>query len=172
MACVDEIICLGEVCSCGDTVEIPLVAETTGTFTMFAKFNGIRITRQIAFIEGENIILPNVFNENYLHEIWFNNLAGDKYKDVNYSIKMVYCTSPETAPPPLPPIEDYNSIISISTNETTLIDGRMVGKVVTAYIINDISKNTDFTKPLDSDTLTLINGNTFEPDSVVTIIFQ
>lgn len=171
MACVDEIICLGEVCSCGDTIEIPLVAETTGVFTLFAKFNGVRITRQIPFIEGDNIILPNVFNENYLHEIWFQDVSGNKYNDVNYSIRMVYCVSPQTAPP-VPPIEGISSIISVSTTDTTLVDERMIGKVVTAYIINDYSKNTDFSKPLNSDTLTLLNGNTFEPDSVVTIIFE
>lgn len=171
MACVDEIICLGEVCSCGDSIELPLVAETTGVYTLFAKFNGVRITRQVPFVEGENIIVPNVFNENYLHEIWFQDVLGDKYKEVNYSLKLVYCVSPETALP-VPPIEQVNSIITISTTDTTIVDERMIGRIVTAYIINDISKNMDFSKPLNSDTMTLLNGVTLEPNSVVTIIFE
>jgi hypothetical protein len=149
MACIDEIVCLGEACSCGNQIELPLVAQHTGIYRMIAKFNGVRITRNIEVIEGENIVIPNVFNENYTHEIWFETQSGALVNDVHYSIKLVFCLSPEN--------EEMSTENSIR---------------VTAYIINDISKNTDFSKPIASNTFVTTNGVTFPANSIVTIIFE
>jgi hypothetical protein len=167
MACIDEIVCLGEACSCGNQIELPLVAQHTGIYRMIAKFNGVRITRNIEVIEGENIVIPNVFNENYTHEIWFETQSGALVNDVHYSIKLVFCLSPENEE-----MSTENSIRVLADADDTVIDDRLIGKTVTAYIINDISKNTDFSKPIASNTFVTTNGVTFPANSIVTIIFE
>lgn len=93
MYCAEEIVCLGEVCSCGSAVELPLIAEITGVVVMNVRFNGVTIKRDVNIVSGQNITVPNVFNENYLHEIWFEDSDGVLYNNVHFSIKTVYCSN-------------------------------------------------------------------------------
>lgn len=169
MACVSEIICLGEFCSCGNEIELPLIAELTGNYTLYATFNGVRLVRNLTTIEGQNINIPNIFNENYTHEFYLVGPNGEILGDTHYSLSTVFCLNIDTDMP-----EDNLpiSIIVVADAGVSLIDNRLVGRIVTAYIINDISKNTDFNKPINSNTLTLLNGNIFEQNAVVTILFQ
>lgn len=168
MACISEIVCLGEFCSCNSNIELPIAASETGTFMLVAIFNDVRITRNINIIEGQNILIPNIFNENYLHEIYFSSSSGEILDDTHYSIKTVFCLNNNNGMP----TDGLISIVAIAESGNVLIDDRMIGRIVTAYIINDISKNTEFSKPLNSNTLTLLGDNLFDDNSIVTVIFE
>lgn len=167
MYCAEEIVCLGEVCSCGSTVELPLVAEITGVVVLNVRFNGVTIKRDVNLVSGQNITVPNVFNENYKHHIYFETTTGVKYLDTVYSIQVITCLSNSNNEDDM-----LISIVSVADAGITITDDRMIGRTVTAYVIDDISKNTEFSKPINSNTLTLLGGNTFGQNSVVTIIFQ
>jgi hypothetical protein len=91
MACVDNIECLGEYCSCGDSIELNLVSEYTGEYEFRAEFNGVVLRNVIEVTEGDKIIVPNIFNENYTHIISFYNENGDLVNDLKYSVKIVIC---------------------------------------------------------------------------------
>lgn len=109
MACFREIICLGEYCSCGDIITINLASTITGIITMHVKFNGIVITRPVEVSVSANIEVPNVFNDNYTHEIWFTTSTGEILNDTSYSIKIVYCEGAE--PQPIESDYDHNDYV-------------------------------------------------------------
>lgn len=91
MACNDNIECLGEFCSCG-LINLPLIAPFDGVVNVEMEFNGIKLYRDVLFINGETVIIPNVFNENYTHNIRFIK-DGVNVFDKTYSIKTVLCFS-------------------------------------------------------------------------------
>lgn len=91
MACIDEIICLGEYCSCGTEIDLNLISSVTGIITMEAEFNGIKLTRDIEVSNGSKVEVPNIFNENYTHILAFYTSDGELVNNVKYSIKTVYC---------------------------------------------------------------------------------
>jgi hypothetical protein len=90
MACANEIECLGDYCSCGE-LELSLIADEIGVWRMKAQFNGVTLSREIEVEEGENIIIPNIFNENYTHVIWFEKADGSMFRDKKFSINIKPC---------------------------------------------------------------------------------
>jgi len=167
MICTEKKICLGEICACGGVIELPITASDTGVYQMMAEFNGVKLFRNVSFVEGQHIVLPNIFNENYTHNILFKNANGSIYEDATFTLKTVICVSPNPDE-----MDNLSSIQVVAAAGTVIIDDRLIDRVVTAYIVDDVSKNTGFTKPIASNTLTLVDGNVFEENATVTIIFQ
>lgn len=91
MDCVKEIYCLGCYCSCDDTITLKLEADSDGIWTMYAKFNGVVLTASVSVVNGENITIPNIFNENYTHTIWFKKEDESIFNNRHYSLKTVPC---------------------------------------------------------------------------------
>lgn len=98
MACMDEISCLGEYCSCGDEITLNLAAEETFTAKMVAEFNGAHIRRSVEMTTGEKVVVPNIFNENYTHIITFFKPDGTQAFGTSFSVKTVYCIEDYTPP--------------------------------------------------------------------------
>lgn len=90
MYCSQDIVCLGEYCSCGDSITLRIASPVTGGITMSARFNGVRITRQVQVVAGQEITVPNIFNENFTHIIGFYS-NGSPVWDNEYSIRTVIC---------------------------------------------------------------------------------
>lgn len=55
---------------------------------------------------------------------------------------------------------------------TTITDRRLVGREVTGLIVDDMTKNTGFSKPRASDTLTFTDGTEVYQFQNVTILLQ
>jgi hypothetical protein len=91
MACIDNIECLGEYCSCGDFIELNLVSGDTGYYEFRTEFNGTIIRSVISVTQGSKIIVPNIFNENYTHIISFYNNDAELVNNVKYSVQIVIC---------------------------------------------------------------------------------
>lgn len=91
MACVENIECLGEYCSCGDNIQLNLPSPITGELELRVEFNGVVMRRVIDVEEDVDIVVPNMFNENYTHVISFYNSEGDLINDTKYSIKIIIC---------------------------------------------------------------------------------
>lgn len=163
MACVENIECLGEYCSCG-YILISVISPITGTLNMRAEFNGVAITREVPVVMGQGIMIPNIFNENYTHIISFYN-NGVLLNDTSYSIKTIYCLehTPSMA-------TSYTSIVVVGEAGNTITDERISGEIVTGLILNDISKNKGYT--VSDDTITFTDNTTIQDGETITVIFQ
>ena len=95
MSCKEIIICKGTHCSCAEIFELDLIAPSTGIYEMKAKFNGIVITRQIEVADGENIKVPNVFNECYTTILNFFDSNSEPVFETSFSIKTIPCINTE-----------------------------------------------------------------------------
>lgn len=168
MVCTSEIICLGEVCACAETVTLPLVANNTGFYSMYAEFNGIKLHKQVSVRVDEQIVVPNIFNENYTHVISFY-YNGQLVNDTSYSLNVIYCIDSDNISP-MPPSQEVNSIVLESIAGNTITDERISGQFVTGLIIDDISKNKGFT--VSGDTITFTDGTTLSAGQIITIIFE
>lgn len=167
MACVENVICLGEFCACADMfVLTQLVAPFTGSLLMLSEFNGVKLKKIVSVREGDPITIPNIFNENYTNILSFYN-GSQLLNDVSYSVKTIYCFDSENIFPM--PTED-NSIVINTIAGNTITDIRIVGRFITALIINDVSKNTKFS--VTGDTITFTDGTILDNGQTVTIFFQ
>lgn len=72
---------------CSDGVELPLVADETGTWTVLIEFNGTWVRLSIEVEDGENIVIPNVLNEFYVHTIRLLNTEKELFNDVCYKLR-------------------------------------------------------------------------------------
>jgi len=89
-ACNLDTVCLGDFCSCGDII-INIPNLNIGTYTMFAKFNGVLIKREIEVVETDKIVIPNEFNENYSYLIKFMDSDNNIINDTWYSLNIMPC---------------------------------------------------------------------------------
>lgn len=170
MACINEIVCLGNYCSCGDDVTINLTALHTGTYHMTAEFNGTFLSVKVPVVNGEKIVVPNIFNENYTHVISFTINSIPVY-DTDFSIKMVVCND-------MGEVSDEDNIIVLTAIAgSTITDPRLIGREVGGLIINDAAKNTGYEKTgategdkLASDTIQFNDGLTLAGGEEITIL--
>lgn len=166
MACIDNIICLGTFCSCGNITITELISPITGQIRMEAEFNNSLITRNISVSNGSPISVPNVFNENYTHIVSFyvnNELLNDAF----YSIKIVNCINTENLEPM--PFEKSSIIIEAEAGNT-IVNGIIAYNFVTAVMIDDVTKNTGYT--VSGNTLTFTDGTILDNGQTVTIFFE
>lgn len=167
-ACVEKIICLGTFCAC-ETINLPIQTSEPVLY-MKSDFNGTFLTKQITDIAGNTIQLPNVFNEAYENIVRFYKTDGTLLNGVAYSFKTMPCFNldGEVNNPDM-----YSSIVfTASAAGAAVNDSRMIGMIVTGVMINDYSKNTGFTKPINSDTITFSDGTVVNNGDTITVIFE
>lgn len=166
MACVEEIECLGEFCSCGE-INTGIFSPFGGTMKMYFEFNGATITKDIEVAFSNAIVIPNVFNDNYEHVLRFY-YGGQLLNDLAYSIKVVPCISVDNIEPMA---NEYSSInLTVTTAGVSITDERITGEFITAVMINDKSKNKGFN--VSADTITFTDTTTLNVGDIVTLIFQ
>jgi len=166
MACVEEIECLGEFCSCGN-INTGIISPYGGIMQMYFEFNGANIIKNIDVAFANSIVIPNVFNDNYEHivKFYFN---VQLVNDLAYSIKVVPCISIDNDEPMA---NDYSSItLTVSAPGVSITDDRIEGNLITGVIINDKSKNKGFS--VSGDTITFNDTTTLNIGDKVTLIFQ
>jgi hypothetical protein len=83
-----EYVCLTvsyDACSSG--VELPVVADETGLWSVEIEFNGTWIRLSVAVSIGEPIVIPNVLNEHYVHTIRILNSEKQLFNDRCYKLQ-------------------------------------------------------------------------------------
>lgn len=86
----DITVCLSivpAITDCADDIAVLLTADETSTWLMQYEFNGRQFGRDILVTEGQNVVLPNVFNEMYTHVIKFYRENGEQVNDTCYILK-------------------------------------------------------------------------------------
>lgn len=86
---------------CVETVDTGLIADLTGEWDVFVEFNGMAKKISIDFINGSRIVIPNIFNTNYKHNVTILRPNGSLFNDTCYIFNMVYAID-STEEPKLP----------------------------------------------------------------------
>lgn len=109
--------------SCPTVVTLDFEAPGTGTYQWQYEFNGRWYGGTVDVVEGENIVLPWVFNEQYVHLIqFFNNgtlLNSTCYKLDTSKIAGSYSTPSEAA-------EVSYLTVTLTEDMLTEVDGQQV----------------------------------------------
>lgn len=89
-ACTKNIVCLGDFCSCGDIL-LNIPGLVLGEYRVVALFNGVKIRQYVTVTEVGKAMIENVFNEDYVHYIYFIDENDDIVNDTWYSITIKPC---------------------------------------------------------------------------------
>lgn len=83
---------------CAEFVELPITATETGTHQIGVEFNGAHLRRSFEAVTGAKIVVPNLFNGDYTHQVRIYSPNGDF---TCYKIKIMPATwhSPLPYPP-------------------------------------------------------------------------
>lgn len=162
--CLETVINLAD---CPDEIELVLEADETGVWIFSYEFNGRWFGGSIDVVDEENITVPFVFNEHYIHLIKFFKADGSLLNDTCYKLdtsKIVgnYTTATVT--------EENIFNVTVSAGNTftsSKINGRAV------MIVDDGQQaynNTTFTQSGNTGTMT--NGAVFYEGQIITLIMK
>lgn len=164
--------CLEVLANDCETITIDLEANQTGTWAMEYEFNGRWFKEEISVENGENIALPNVFNEAYIHQIKLKNTAGELFNDTCYKLNTNNIPSYTPVTPDTDESEDVKVIeytIMTTPDEDNpneqpeghvITDNRLIGYYATSISTQGQSYNSQFyTKAKGSNTLTFTAGD-------------
>jgi len=67
-------------------IVLPLIADESGKWQVIIEFNGTWVRLGIEVTEGLNVVIPNVLNERYCHEIELLNSSKQIVNDTRYRL--------------------------------------------------------------------------------------
>jgi hypothetical protein len=143
---------------CAETVPLGIVSDYTGTVKMVVEFDNAHTRTDIAVTEGEAIVAPNVFNEDYNHLVQFFKPDGTLINDTCYKIKTMQTifTNPPT---PTPTTVAWNNVTDKPEDIINLSD-------ILADLQTQIDNlNVDAVKAITNGTGQMPAGNTF-PEAI------
>lgn len=170
--------CLGVVQSydnCATTITLELESLDTGSYNWSYEFNGRWFGGNVEVTEGDNIILPWVFNENYVHKIKFFRPSGELLNDTCYKLN-----TSEIAGSFITPSSDAGSkYLNVELTADMLSDGgatvtipSIAGKTLVSVLDGNQAYNFgSFNKAVGSDSFTMTNGTTFYVGQKITLEF-
>ena len=161
--------------NCPEFLTLRLVAPATGTYSWQYEFNGMWKGGTIDTTISENIVLPYVFNERYVHTIKFYDTDGTLLNDTCYKLDTSQIAGTYTTPV----VGESNYLnVTITAGMLSLndeqqqvvtieaIDGRTIIFVADG---NQLYNVASFTQ--DGNAFTLINGAVFYVGQVITLLF-
>lgn len=152
---------------CPSVIELQLLATQTATYQWMYEFNGRWFGGTVDVETGENITLPWVFNENYIHTIKFlyNNAVVDDtcYKLNTANIAGSYATSGDAG-------SNYLTFdVEVAGTEVTNPDiaSRTIVLIADG---NQIYNSSGFTQT--GNTFEMTNGASFYVGQIITLVFE
>lgn len=160
---------------CPDTLELDLLVPETNpqeayVWTFLYEFNGMWKGGSIDVTSGENIELPWVFNENYIHPIKIYEADGTLFNDTCYKLDTSKIAGNYTTPTDLN--EEYVFNITVSAG-STFTSSKINGRPVMVVYDGNQSYNRqpdNFTQA--TNTVTMTNGVTFYEGQIITVEIQ
>ena len=108
MECCPNTVCINcFVVPCTESIELNLVATTTEVLMMVYTFNHANIKTNIDAVTGENIVIPNNFNEDYSNPVRFYKADGTLYNNTCYILNTMPTTTDSADVEPIPPTIEY-----------------------------------------------------------------
>lgn len=159
---------------CLSIITLDLEAEETGTIKWQYEFNGRWKGGTVDIVEGENIVLPWVFNEHYTHTINFYNTDGTK-QDICYKLDTRKIAGSYTDNGGGGTSTKYLNITLTdemlsddgATVTNSLISGRSILLIADG---NQIYNRGSFTQAGNSFTMT--NGTSYYAGQLITLLFE
>ena len=156
---------------CAETINLGLVADGSGVWKMMHEFNGTSVRTDVAVTNGNPIIVPNHFNEDYDTILKFYKPDNTIFNDTCYKLKIMLTvfTNCEDAV-----VSERVFDVTIETTGDSFTDIRLANEVVMSIALNAQDYNSPFySKPLSSSTLTSISGGLiFNEDDIVTVTLK
>lgn len=151
---------------CDTGIDIGLTAPTDGDYLMFIEFNGTYQRLTITLETGEDIILPNVLNGDYTHELQIFEPDGTLLNNTCYAIHVSAVTGDGNGLTPSPAASTWK-IVTVAANGNTITDSFLLTNTISEITTQGQSYlvGVDFTQT--GGTITGINGLTFFAGQIV-----
>lgn len=157
---------------CPEVVTIKLEATATETLKWQYEFNGSWKGGTLDVTQGENIVLPWVFNESYVHEIKFYSddvLLNDTcYKLDTSKISGTYNTPTSSASTFLT-FEVTSGMLSTNDDGEQVLTNSDIASRTAAILVDGNQSYNGFTQ--SGNAITMTNGVTFYVGQKITILF-
>lgn len=163
--------------NCPEFLTVELEAAATATYTWEYEFNGRWFGGSIDVTNGENIVLPWVFNESYIHVIKFYDATGDLLNNTCY--KLDTNKIPNTYTTPSSEETNYLNVTltadMLSTdgdgNQVVTISGIAGRTIVFVADGNQLYNAGSFSQPEGDNEFTMTNGASFYAGQIITLLF-
>lgn len=140
MSCdCENITCIKIYVSACDTgVNTGLAVPSNGNYTVRLKFNNAYKILVLALVANAIIVLPNIVNGNYVHELQILNPDGTLLNDTCYSLIVKTVINKGNGLTPSPLADPYSAIITL-TDEMVSVDGTQItNSLFGGKVINEI----------------------------------
>lgn len=96
-----------EICACHEWVQLPLIANETGTWRIKVYFNNAVFNYDIAVVYGQPVVIPNKLNESYVHKLEIFTTSETLFNNVWYQLRTIpgYCGDGYNSGPMPPTIQ-------------------------------------------------------------------
>jgi len=159
--------------SCPELLTVKLPANATGTYTWEYEFNGRWKGGSIDVTSGENIVLPWVFNEHYVHLVKFYDAEGELLNDTCYKLDTSKVAGSYSTPDSSSGMGYLNVTLTeemLSDDDTTVTIPAIAGRTIVLIADgNQIYNFASFTQ--DGNSFTMTNGNSFYAGQKITLQF-
>lgn len=171
-ACLDVV---QQYTGCPSVLTLRLPATETTTWPWEFEFNGRWFGGTVDVTTGQNIVLPWVFNEHYIHLIKFYQADGDLFNDTCYKLDTSKVAGSYSAPSEAAEVSYLT--VALTEDMLTEVDGQQVvtiAAIAARDIIliadgNQIYNTGSFTQVGNSWTYT--NGAVNGVGQIITILF-
>lgn len=167
--CINTICIKVFVSPCDTGIDLGLTAPADGDYTFRLGFNGVYTSFVLTLETDDEIIIPNVVNENYNHELQIIEPNGDLLNDTCYSLNVAMTLNAGNGLTPSPSAKGWTIVIA-TDNSALLTNAFLLTHVISEITTQGQSflVGVDFTQM--GDTVTLLNGNVFFVNQVVKLI--
>lgn len=160
------------VLDCDSSITVALEADETATWLMSFEFNGRWFGESISVTNGENLALPNLFNETYKHTIKFYKADKTLVNDTCYTLDMSTAMGSGVAPTPAPDlgyllVEIEGDITTVDNADDTYYNAWLETHEITEITTNGQSYLVGESFTQDGGFVTWTNGGSWYIGQIV-----
>lgn len=166
-ACLETVINLTD---CPDEIELVLPADETGSWIFSYEFNGKWFGGSIDVVDTENITVPFVFNESYIHVIKFFKEDGTLFNDTCYKLDTSKIVGNYTA---ATVTEENIFNVTVAAAGASFTSSKINSRPVMVVMKGSQAYNrnaVNFTQ--SGNTVTMTNGISWAAGTIVTVIIS
>ena len=158
---------------CLSTVTLNLTAAETGTWSWQYEFNGRWSGGTVDVTDGQKVVLPWVFNEQYVHEIKFYDANGGLVNDTCYKLDTSKISGSYSAPSASSGTSYLTFIVTAAmlSNEGATITNSSITSRTIIIVQDENSGYNSGSYTQASNSFTMTNSTTFYEGQTLTLIF-
>lgn len=145
---------------CSEGAQLDIESTETGIWSAQVEFNGVWFDQQFEVTDGEKIIVNNIFNPNYIHEVRIFNVAEELVGC--YKADTIMTTNATYNPSMAGDVQPYSIVFMQAGDVTSYQNDDLIGATILDITIDSINQTA---YAFDSTTGT-ITINIFDNQSV------